>query len=228
MARTLVFDPYDTLLDLSALDPYFQRSFGTREARHEWWMALLQAALVDSLTGSFRDLPALADAALEVVAARRGIVLGEHKQEILSALTRLPPHKDARASLQKLRDSGFRLAALSNERRELAEAQLAHAGLLDFFDTVISAAEANRMKPAAEPYRFAAERLGQPPEELRLVVAEGWDARGALSSGCQAALLERHGMVPDPGGERPDIVASDLETLAERIVEVEMGPSFPG
>jgi 2-haloacid dehalogenase len=227
MARTLVFEPYGTLLDVSALAPYFERSFGSGEVWDEWWNEVSQAAETDGPSGNFHDLLELADAALEVIAHRHRMKLDGGKQEILDALARLPARPQARESLQRLRESGFRLAALSNGSRELAERQLSHAGLLDCFDTVISAGEGKRLAPATEAYRLSAERLGVPLEQLRVVVPDHREAQGALRSGCRVALLEPGPPVPMEGA-RPDIVAPDLPELTERIVEVEMGASFPG
>jgi 2-haloacid dehalogenase len=45
------------------------------------------------------------------------------------------------------------------------------AALRDLFEQVLSADEVKRLKPAAEPYRMAAERFGVPIGEVRLVAA---------------------------------------------------------
>jgi len=37
-----VFDVNETLLDLSALDPRFERVFGDASVRREWFMQMLQ------------------------------------------------------------------------------------------------------------------------------------------------------------------------------------------
>jgi len=229
MASTLLFDPSDTLLDLHALDPYFQRLFGRSGVRREWWAELQRLALVDALTDTHREFRQLAEAALEMVAERHRIRLRKSDtEEILGALSRLPPYPDALESLARLRDAGFRLVGMSNSDVGLTEAQLRQAGLREYFDAVLSATDTGHPKPAAEPYREAAERLGVPPRELRVVAGDYADLRGALHSGCSAALLERPGAMVDPDLEMPDIVARDLVALAERLVEVELGQTFPG
>ena len=42
MRRVLVFDVNETLLDLGALDPHFQRVFGDAKVRVEWFGLMLQ------------------------------------------------------------------------------------------------------------------------------------------------------------------------------------------
>jgi 2-haloacid dehalogenase len=50
-------------------------------------------------------------------------------------------------------------------------AQLEYAGIIDRFEAVLSADAVRRLKPAREPYRMAAERLGVEPGEVLLVAA---------------------------------------------------------
>ena len=40
MPRVCVFDVNETLLDLGALDPPFERAFGDAAARREWFLQL--------------------------------------------------------------------------------------------------------------------------------------------------------------------------------------------
>ncbi len=52
MPRVCVFDVIETMLDLQALDPLFQRIFGDVAARQEWFQQLLQSALVATVTNA--------------------------------------------------------------------------------------------------------------------------------------------------------------------------------
>jgi hypothetical protein len=47
----LVFDVNETLLDLGALDPHFERVFGDAAVRREWFATMLQSALLLTVTG---------------------------------------------------------------------------------------------------------------------------------------------------------------------------------
>jgi len=96
-----------------------------------------------------------------------------------------------------------------------------NAGLIDLFEHVLSADEVKRLKPAAEPYRMAAERFGVPISEVRLVAAHAWDIAGAMSMGCKAAFVARPGMVLDPLHAQPDIVGRDLREVATKIIAAE-------
>lgn len=220
MLRVCVFDVNETLLDLRALDPHFKLIFGDAKATQEWFQQLLQSAMVSMVVGDYRDFGRIGIAALEMTAARRGLEIGdEDRQLIREGMQHLPAHFDVRESLERLRDAGVRLAALTNSTEKVAEAQLTNAGIRDLFEQVLSADAVQRLKPAPEPYRMAAERLGVKPSELRLVAAHAWDVVGALHAGCAAAFVGRQGMVLDPLFDRPDIVGTDLTEVADQILQ---------
>jgi FMN phosphatase YigB (HAD superfamily) len=118
----------------------------------------------------------------------------------------LSPHPEVPAALGRLRDAGLRLAALTNSTRQVAQAQLANAGLAELFEQILSADQVGRLKPAPEPYRMAAEALGVPVGQLWLVAAHGWDVAGALAAGCRAAFVARPWAAarPNRARARPD------------------------
>ena len=220
MKRVCVFDVNETLLDLSALDPHFERVFGDASVRKLWFNQMLQSALVATVTDAYTTFGEAASAALRMTAERQGVeVSDEDSQSILGGLRELPPHPEVAESLDRLRDAGFRLATLTNSTQEVAEAQIRNSGLADRFEKVLSADTAKRLKPAPAPYRMAARTLGIPERELRLVAAHAWDVAGALRTGCAAAFVARQPF--DPLVERPDVIGKDLGEVAEGIIAVE-------
>jgi 2-haloacid dehalogenase len=224
MARVCVFDVNETLLDLGALDPHFERAFGDAGVRRAWFLQLLQSALVATVTGAYSDFGTAGGAALQMVAEREGVDLSdEDKQRILGGMRELPPHPEVAESLDRLRDAGLRMVTLTNSTQQVAEAQLENSGLRAYFEQILSADAVRRLKPAPEPYHMAAESLGLEMEGVRLIAAHAWDVAGALRAGCAAAFVARPGMVLDPLVERPDVVGADLREVADRILEVEAG-----
>jgi 2-haloacid dehalogenase len=224
MARVCVFDVNETLLDLGALDPHFEAAFGDPGLRRVWFSQLLQSALVATVTGAYSNFGEVGAAALEMVAEREGLDLSdEDRQKILGGMRGLPPHPEVAESLERLREAGLRLATLTNSTRRVAEAQMENSGLRGYFEQLLSADDLQRLKPAPEPYRMAAESLGVEVEGIRLVAAHAWDVAGALRAGCAAAFVARPGMVLDPLVERPDVVGADLREVADHILRVESG-----
>ena len=222
MARVCLFDVNETLLDLGALDPHFERAFGDAGVRQSWFQQVLQSALVATVTGVYSDFGAVGAAALDMTAERQGVRLSEEDRlSILGGMRELPPHPEVPAALDLLRDAGLRLAALTNNTAEVAEAQLANAGLSDRFEKILSADTVHRLKPAPEPYRAAARALGVETSQVRLVAAHAWDVIGAMRAGCAAAFVARPGMVLDPLAGPPDVVGADLSAVATSIIAAE-------
>ena len=222
MARVCLFDVNETLLDLGALDPHFDRVFGDAGVRRSWFLQVLQSALVATVTGVYSEFGAIGAAALDMTAERQGVQLSdEDRQSILGGMRELPPHPEVPAALDMLRDRGLKLATLTNNTLEVVEAQLENAGLADRFDEILSADTVRRLKPAPEPYRAAAEVLGVGPSQVRLIAAHSWDVIGAMRAGCAAAFVARPGMVLDPLAEPPDVVGADLSEVAASIIAAE-------
>jgi 2-haloacid dehalogenase len=219
MKRVCVFDVNETLLDMAALDPLFERAFGDASVRKLWFNQMLQSAFVATITDAYTTFGQAAGAALMMTEERLGVeVLEADRQEILGGLRGLPPHPEVPDSLDRLREAGFRLATLTNSTKEVAEAQIENARLADRFERILSADTAKRLKPAPAPYRMAARALEIPERGMRLAAVHAWDVAGALRAGC-AAFVARQPF--DPLVERPDVVGTDLAEVADGIIAAE-------
>jgi 2-haloacid dehalogenase len=229
MPRVQVFDVNETLLDLGAMDPHFERIFGDAGVRVTWFNQMIQSALVATVTGAYSQFGALAMAALEMTAEQAGAELtDDDKEAVATQMRQLPAHPEVAGALRRLRDAGLRLASLTNSTERVAHAQLEHAGLIDLFELVLSADTVQRLKPAPEPYLMAAGRLGVPIGEVRLIAAHAWDVAGAARAGCPTAFVARPGKVLDPLVERPEIVGASLTEVAEAILTVDGVAGAPG
>jgi 2-haloacid dehalogenase len=214
----LAFDVNETLLDLRVLDDVFERVFGDRALRSAWFQQMLQLSFVGGLTGEYVDFTTAQHAALRMIAARGGRMIGEEEaEEIVGGMRHLPAHPEVAEALRDLREAGFRQVTLTNSPLDVARDQLRFAGLVDLVDDVLSADEVKQLKPGPMPYHLVADRTGVEISSVRLVAAHAWDVSGALAAGAKAAFVARAGMVPSPVGARPDIVVSDLRELALRL-----------
>ncbi|HEY2965040.1 MAG TPA: haloacid dehalogenase type II [Actinomycetota bacterium] len=221
MPRVVVFDVNETLLDLGALCDPFARAFGDASPLGEWFARLLHGSSVATLTDAYEDFASIGRKALEVVASRRGVRLSTGDRDaILGAMLELPAHREVPGALWRLRSAGFPLATRTNSPPEMARAQLENAGILELFDEVLFVQGMRRYKPAPQPYRMAAERLGVHPSEIRMVSAHDWDVWGAMRAGCAAAYVARTGAAFVIGSP-PDVVGADLSAVADAILLVD-------
>ena len=215
----VILDVNETLLDLAALDPLFARHLGDATARREWFATMLRSAFVATITDAYRPFGELGAAALDAVAAGRGVDLDEPaKAEILGGLRRLPPHTEVPGALARLGGSGMTVAALTNSTLEVAREQMAWSGLDRHLDAVHSADAVRRLKPAPEPYLSALEALAVGPQEAWMVAAHDWDLQGAAAVGLRPAYVARPGQLFAPPDLLPAVNGPDLDAVVEQIL----------
>ncbi|TWX67757.1 haloacid dehalogenase type II [Colwellia demingiae] len=216
----ILFDINETVLNLSALKPKFKVTFGDESVMATWFSMLLHSSTVCIMTNVKTDFATLAGTMLESIAARLGVELSQTaRDDILSGFANLPPHNDIKPALAQLKSAGFRTVAFSNSSLNLISTQITNAGLMEYFDDIISVEETGSFKPDATVYKFAAKKLKQPLESLRLVATHDWDTHGALSVGMRAAYINRSGAIYHPLYRRPDICATTMEDIVKLIIE---------
>src|SRR5919202_282486 len=147
MPRVVAFDVNETLLDMRALDPLFERAFGDAAVRALWFSQMLQLAFVGGLTGRYVDFTTAQRAALTMLAERLGAE--PDVEEIVGAMRSLPPHPEVPAALDALTGP---LAAMTNSPLDVTQDQLRNAGIADRFDAILSADQVRALKPRPEPF----------------------------------------------------------------------------
>ena len=108
MPRILVFDVNETLLDLTVLEPHFERVFGDKTMLREWFNQVIQFAEALTLAGDYRNFGEVARAALEMTAEAHRVRLSpEDAQEIMGSMRNLPAHRGSAPSSEPLEERGF-------------------------------------------------------------------------------------------------------------------------
>src|ERR1700722_298920 len=75
--RILVFDVNETLLDVGALRPQFQRLFGDAGVAQEWFTNVILFSQVATIAGPYADFGAIARAVLNMTASAHGLSLSQ-------------------------------------------------------------------------------------------------------------------------------------------------------
>jgi len=217
----VVFDVNETLLDLESMRPTFERIFGDPAAMRLWFASLITYSEALTLSGVYVPFTDIGAAVLSMLAATRGIEIGEDDgAELTNRFATMPPHPEVPAALRRLREHGFRLFTLTDNTLEISGRQLAHAGVIDLFERRFSVDESvRRHKPAREAYGSVARALELDPGGICLVACHVWDTIGALSAGWQAGLILREGNAPLEVGPQPDYIGEDLEAIADQLIE---------
>lgn len=117
-------------------------------------------------------------------------------------------------TLEKLRQMGYSMAVVTATAQEQAVSNLKLAGLLPFFDHVISASMVKRGKPAPDVYLYVCEVLGVQPENCYAVEDSPNGVMSAHAAGCRTI------MIPDlsqPDAELSRLLYRKLDTFGELI-----------
>jgi 2-haloacid dehalogenase len=217
----VVFDVNETLLDLDALLPTFDRIFGDPTVMRLWFANLItysEALTLNDVYVPFTDIGA---AVLRMLAATRSVTISEgDSAELTNRFATMPPHPDVPGALRRLRDHGFRLFTLTDNTLEISGRQLEHAGLIDVFERRFSVDETvRRHKPSPEAYHSVAAALQRDPGDVCLVACHVWDTIGAAAAGWQAGLILREGNALLDVGPQPDYVGKDLNAIAGQLID---------
>lgn len=219
----VVFDVNETLLDIEALNPLFDRVFGDVRVLREWFGQLVLYSMTTTLSGLYEDFFALGRGVFEMLGAIHGVAVEAADVDALrQGLLTMPAHPDVERGLADLKRAGFRLVTLTNSPPDPGgPSPLEHAGLAGHFERRFSVDAARAFKPSPLVYRRVSEELGVEPADCCMVAAHVWDTIGAQGVGFSAGLVTRPGNapLPVPGLPQPSVEAPDLPTLAARMID---------
>ncbi|HTC99486.1 MAG TPA: haloacid dehalogenase type II [Bradyrhizobium sp.] len=221
--KVLVFDVAESLLDLQALRPQFQRMFGNGALVDEWFGETILYSESATLTNTFTPFGKLGAGVLRMLGRIHNVEISDADvSELGKGLATLPPHPDVPDSLRKLKAAGYRMVTLTDSPVVPGAGALQAAGLADLFEQQFTAETVRRYKPARETYQMVAQATGTGLSDLCMIASHPWDLIGARTAGCSAALIERAGVAPliVKGLKQPQITAPTLTEIATRLVEL--------
>lgn len=221
--QVIVFDVYETLLDMSEVERRVNALFDSGKAYPFWFELFMQYCFVDACTGQFHDFAAIAKASMQMAASKLGKTIQEESiDDVIELLKHLPVHENVPEILSALNDLGYRIAALTNSPENVVYERMEPTGLISYFEKVFSAEQIKKYKPNPEVYQWAAKKLGVPIGEAMMVSAHGWDIAGAASAGMQTAYLKQGKQMLYPLAPTPTLVCSSLSELAKLLGSVEV------
>ncbi|MGH1405008.1 MAG: HAD family hydrolase [Rhodomicrobiaceae bacterium] len=234
--KTILFDINETVLDLDGLRALFNSQFKGAITVEHWFTALLHSSTIAALTDVETTFAKLAkitltklvqsqnkQPAIERREIRGNLVIEENEEfvtEALEKIANLNAHDDIIPALILLKENGYKTVAFSNSSSTLIQSQIKNAGLEGHFDEIISVESTGSFKPHEKVYRFAAVKLAEPIENLRLIACHDWDTHGALTAGMKAAYLDRSQTPYNPLYQKTDIKGNTMIEIAKRIIEI--------
>jgi 2-haloacid dehalogenase len=218
-AHILVFDVNETLLNVNALRPQFERIFKDAGVLKQWFTQMLLYSQTMTQTGDYADLGKVGGAALKMMAEIHGIELADSDiTAVIGSMRSLPAHPEVSEQLGRLRETGFRTIALTNSPEGVAKEQIGNAGLSSMFERLFSVDAVRKYKPARDVYRHVADELGVNTSQLIMIASHPWDLMGAKAAGCGIAFIQRPGTAWFPLGRPPSIRGTDLRGIANQLI----------
>ena len=216
----LVFDVNETLLDLEVMSPIFERIFREKSAMREWFANLILYSEALTLAQSYVPFTEIGAAAMEMLAATRGVRITEmDKRDLTDQFSTMSPLPEVPGALSRLRQVGFRLFTLTDNLLQVQGRQLENAGIVHHFERRFSIdQEVRQHKPARQAYRYVERQIQAHSSQLFLVAAHTWDTLGAVAAGWGAALIKRPGNEVLGVGPQPTLVGADLDDIAGQLI----------
>lgn len=215
--RAVTFDLF-TLFDPRGVDRRVAEVLGPGSELSATWKAkLFEYSWLRAASGQYRDFERLVDDALSFAARAHGVALSRPARERLAAaFTELEPWPDSIQVLDALRARGLLLAPLANFAPRMIEKLLAHGGMADRFDRLLSTDRARTYKPDPRAYALAEEAWGVPRRQIAFAAFGSWDAAGGQWFGFRTFWVNR---LARPDEELVPIEASgpDLTALGRWI-----------
>ncbi|MEK6707357.1 MAG: phosphoglycolate phosphatase [Pseudomonadota bacterium] len=170
----------DTAGDLAAAANSMLRELGRAELPHVTIQSYIgkgiQKLVKRTLTGSLDGEP---DAVLFAKA------MPIYEREYANTLcVSTHPYPGVVEGLNALRETGFRLACITNKAEAFTLPLLRATGLLDYFEMVLSGDSLPKKKPDPLPLLHACKHFGILPHEMLLIGDSLNDAEAARAAGC--------------------------------------------
>jgi 2-haloacid dehalogenase len=217
----LTFDCYGTLIDweagvADALTPFLGEPASVDRRTLAARYIEIEARVEHEAYRRYRDVLTEAGARLM---RELGHPLPRGRESVLAeSLANWPPFPEAPEALRRLRDSGYRLAILSNVDRDLIAASMPRLGIRP--DLIVTAEDCRSYKPAAGHWMMFETRTGAGPARTIHVAGSLYhDVVPATARGYRTVYVNRHD-ASFAQGAAPTRVLTGLSRLPETVQEL--------
>jgi 2-haloacid dehalogenase len=212
----VLFDVFETLLDLEALRPRFVDVGRPGHELELFFARTLRDGMALTMSGGSPPFLEVARSALIRSTARR--LSEEAVRYVLEGFRELPPHPDVEPALVVLARAKVPAYAFTHGSADVTRAALDRAQLRSYLRGVLSTEEIGSFKPPPSVYHWACRRVGGVPANTALVSAHAWDVHGAVRAGLLAGYATRHEGGMSDVFDAPHVLAEKLHDVAERLL----------
>jgi 2-haloacid dehalogenase len=216
--KAVLFDAYGTLFDVHSVGALAESLFPGHGERLSavWRDKQIEYTRLISMGGQQRSFRDLTRAGLRWAAQRLGLALDAGKEaRLMAQYEALALFPENAAVLAELKRRGVRAGILSNGDPDMLAPLVAHAGLTDVLDPVLSVQGTGRFKTDPAAYALGPNALGLPARDILFVSSNGWDAIGATWNGYTTLWVNRAGLPLEALDTEPTRIGTNLAAVLD-------------
>ena len=216
--KAIIFDAYGTLFDVNSAAEKCKEKLGDKwEGFANYWRTTqLEYTWLRSLMKRHKDFWQITEDSLDKSMNFYNID-NSMRSELLNLYKVLSPFTEVRDALNKLKQSNYKLAILSNGTPDLLNELVVSNGLKDIFDDIFSVEEVGIFKPDSKVYDLPINKYNIEKNEVLFLSANTWDVSGAGNYGYNTVWLNRNNNIFDKLDFEPNQQISNLSELLDLI-----------
>ena len=216
--KAIIFDAYGTLFDVNSAAEKCKEKLGDKWERfaNYWRTTQLEYTWLRSLMRRHKDFWQITEDSLDKSMNFYNID-NSMRSELLNLYKVLSPFTEVRDALNKLKQSNYKLAILSNGTPDLLNELVVSNQLKDIFDDIFSVEEAGIFKPDSKVYDLPINKYNIEKNEVLFLSANTWDVSGAGNYGYNTVWVNRNNNIFDKLDFEPNQQISNLSELLDLI-----------
>ena len=216
--KAIIFDAYGTLFDVNSAAEKCKERLGDKwEGFANYWRTTqLEYTWLRSLMRRHKDFWQITEDSLDKSMNFYNIDIAM-RSELLNLYKVLSPFTEVRDALNKLKQSNYKLAILSNGTPDLLNKLVVSNGLKDIFDDIFSVEEVGIFKPDSKVYDLPINKYNIEKNEVLFLSANTWDVSGAGNYGYKTVWVNRNNNIFDKLDFEPNKQISNLSELLDLI-----------
>ncbi len=216
--KAIIFDAYGTLFDVNSAAEKCKERLGDKwEGFANYWRTTqIEYTWLRSLMRRHKDFWQITEDSLDKSMNFYNID-NAMRSELLNLYKVLSPFIEVRDALNKLKQSNYKLAILSNGTPDLLNELVVSNGLKDIFDDIFSVEEVGIFKPDSKVYDLPINKYNIEKNEVLFLSANTWDVSGAGNYGYNTVWVNRNNNIFDKLDFEPNKQISNLSELLDLI-----------
>lgn len=217
--KAIAFDGFTTF-DPRSVSALAEQLFPGRgpELSNLWRTRQFEYTWLRTVCGHYADFWKVTEDALVFATNTLKLELSlEKRQRLMQAYLELKSYPDALPALKSLRESGIRLAFLSNLTPSMLDSAIKSSGLEGIFEPSLSTDRVRVYKPDPRAYQMGIDAFNLRREEIVFAAFGGWDAAGAKLFGYPTFWVNRLNLPIEELGVAPDAIGQNMTDLVDFV-----------